>query len=196
MTARSRLVRAGIALALVAGAVLGGAQAASAHDSLIAASPASGDSVTALADVSLTFSANLLDLGGGNIVIVTGPDGRHYETDCTALAGPSLTTPVALGAAGEYEVTWRAVSSDGHPVSDTYAFTYAPAPGTAEAAGSDSPACASDPVSAGTPPATDAASAPASGIDGLTLGLVLGGAAVVFVGIVVVLILRTRGREE
>lgn len=191
----------GAAVAVIAagavGAALGGAQAASAHDSLIATSPASGDTVTSLTDVALTFSANLLG-GNGNIVIVTGPDGRHYETDCTSLAGPTLTTPVALGAAGTYEVTWRAVSSDGHPVSSDYTFTYSPAAGTTAAEGTTTSVCANAAGSgdAPAPAATDAASAPASGGSGLTLGLVLGGIAVVLVGVVVVIVLRTRSDED
>jgi copper resistance protein C len=196
MRAQARLGWAAAVVAIAGALVAGGAQAASAHDSLIAASPAPGDTVTSLAEVELTFSDNLLNLGAGNIVIVTGADGRHYETDCTALAGPTLTTPVALGAAGDYEVTWRAVSSDGHPVSDTYTFTYDPAPGAEAAAGSASPACATDPVADETAAPTDASTTASTGIDGLTLGLVLGGAAIVLVVVIVVVILRTRGKDE
>ena len=184
-----------VVAAIAGGVVLGVAPAASAHDSLVAASPAPGDTVASLDAVDLTFSANLLNLGAGNIVIVVGPDGRHYETDCTAVAGTALTTPVALGPAGDYKVTWRAVSSDGHPVSDTYAFTYAPAPGAVAAAGSAGPVCATDPVSTETT-APDASAPAAGGIDGLTLGLVLGGVAVVLVGVVIAVILRTRGGED
>ncbi len=196
------------ALVLAGVVVFAGAQTASAHDSLIAASPASGDTVAALSQVELTFSENLLDLGAGNIVEITGPDGRYYETDCVALAGPTLTTPVALGAAGTYEVVWRAVSSDGHPVSDTYSFEYAPAAGAAASAGSATPVCgdestgdaaAGDAAAGGdTSAAPDAAadgSSPGSAADGgIGLGLLLGGGAVVLVGAAVILILRTRTR--
>ena len=38
---------------------------------------------------------------------------------------------------------WQVVSSDGHPVSGSYTFTYAPAAGAAEADGSAEPACSS-----------------------------------------------------
>lgn len=192
-----RWVSRGAAVAVVvAGAVLGGAQAASAHDSLVSASPSTGETVTTLSQVSLTFSANLVGLGGGNVVVVVGPDGRHYETDCTTLAGPTLTTPVALGAAGQYEVTWRAVSSDGHPVSGTYAFTYAPVAGAPAAQGSAASVCAAAGSAGQTAAPTDATAPAASGMSGLTLGLVLGGVAVVLVGVVVVIVLRTRSGSD
>lgn len=191
------------ALVLAGVVVFAGAQTASAHDSLIAASPASGDTVAALSQVELTFSENLLDLGAGNIVEITGPDGRYYETDCVALAGPTLTTPVALGAAGTYEVVWRAVSSDGHPVSDTYSFEYAPAAGAAASAGSATPVCgdestgdaaAGTDTSAAPDAAADGSSPGSAGDGGIGLGLLLGGGAVVLVGAAVILILRTRTR--
>ncbi|MFS0735116.1 copper resistance CopC family protein [Microbacterium sp. 1P10UB] len=203
-----RTGRLASALVIAGVVVFAGAQAASAHDSLIAASPASGDTVTALSQVELTFSENLLDLGAGNIVEITGPDGRYYETDCVALAGPTLTTPVALGPAGTYEVVWRAVSSDGHPVSDTYSFEYTPAAGAAVSAGSATPVCGgesgdtaagaavSDGAEASAEPdaAASGSSTGSAGDDGIGLGLLLGGGAVVLVGAAVILILRTRTR--
>jgi len=178
--------------AIALGAVLGGAQAASAHDSLESTSPSSGASVSSLSEVSLDFSANLLGYDGGNIVIVLGPDGRHYETDCVDLSGPTLTAPVALGAPGEYQVEWRAVSSDGHPISGSFSFT---STATGSSAGADQSPCAAA-VSAGQEPSASPDTAPSGGPSGLTLGLLVGGGVVVLVGVLVVIILRTRSREE
>lgn len=190
--------RAGLLSLIVAaaavGAAFGGASSASAHDSLVSATPTADETVSTASDVVLTFSANLLGADGGNEVIVVGPDARHYETDCTALAGPALTTPVELGPAGEYQVTWRAVSSDGHPVSGTYAFAYAPAPGATAAAGSEASPCASvasQQEAAGAPDASTPA-APS----GLVIGLSVGGVAVIVVGVVVALLLRPRRTDE
>ncbi|MBT9606996.1 MAG: copper resistance protein CopC [Microbacterium sp.] len=181
---------------IVAAAVgaFGGAQAASAHDSLVSATPSADETVSTASEVELTFSANLLGADGGNEVIVVGPGSRHYETDCTALAGPTLTTPVQLGPAGEYQVTWRAVSSDGHPVSGTYAFAYAPAAGEPAASGTETSPCAK--VAADqSAPAPDA-TAPASGPSGLVIGLAVGGVAVIAVGVVVFLLVRTRREDD
>lgn len=184
-----RVLAGAVVIAAAMTAALGGATAASAHDSLISSSPAEGDSVSTLSEVRLDFSANLLGADGGNIVIVVGPDGRRYESDCAALAGPTLTLPVALGAPGEYSVEWRAVSSDGHPVSGVIPFTYT---GTSVSAGAETSPCASASGVA------DAAAEPEStgGVSGLTLGLLLGGGVVVLVGVLIVVILRTRPRED
>ena len=180
-----------VVVAAAAASALGGAMAASAHDSLVSSNPSDNENVSSLSEVSLDFSANLLGYDGGNIVIVVGPDGRHYESDCVALAGPTLTLPVALGAPGDYRIEWRAVSSDGHPVSGVIPFTYT---GASTSAGSDASPCKSaDGVAQAAesePAATDG-----GGISGLTLGLLIGGGAVVVVGGLLFVILRTRPRE-
>ncbi|MFM2720717.1 copper resistance CopC family protein [Microbacterium mcarthurae (nom. nud.)] len=186
--ARRRGAMMALVVAAAVGAAFGGAPAASAHDSLVAATPSADEVVSTASEVELTFSANLLGADGGNEVIVVGPDGRHYETDCTALAGPALTTPVQLGPEGEYEVTWRAVSSDGHPVSGTYVFSYAPAAGEPSAPGAETSPCASVATAQDTPDAT----APAAAPSGLVIGLSVGGVAVIVVGVVVTLLVRPR----
>ncbi|WP_081235111.1 copper resistance CopC family protein [Clavibacter tessellarius] len=134
---------------------------ASAHDYLVSSSPAAGSTIDAPpSEVSLTFNDVILDLGasgggdaggasagagGSSIVQVTGPDGQgtHFETGCAVNAGRTVSVPVALGGSGQYTVTWRVVSADGHPVSDSITFTYQAPAGAATAAGSASgPACA------------------------------------------------------
>jgi methionine-rich copper-binding protein CopC len=163
---------AGASLATAAVALVGlaqgsgpdGALSASAHNYLVSSSPAAGSTVDAPpSEVTLTFNDVILDLaaaggaggdagagsspaaGGSSVVQVTGPDGQgtHYETGCATDAGRSVSVPVALGGSGEYRVTWRVVSADGHPVSDSIAFTYqAPAGAAASAGTPDGPACA------------------------------------------------------
>ena len=195
---RRTLTRTLVGLALATGAVVLGAQAASAHDSLIGTTPGDGESVTSVAEISQTFSENLIDAGEGNFAEVTGPDGLHYESGCSVLSGPTVTTPVALGDAGTYHVAWRAVSSDGHPIADEYTFDYAPDADAVAAAGSSEAACAAaadteTTETTETDAGTDAApAATASGVDGLALGLGIGGAGVVVVVVAVVLILRSR----
>jgi methionine-rich copper-binding protein CopC len=163
---------AGASLATAAIALVGLAQgsgpdgplSASAHNYLVSSSPAAGSTVDAPpSEVTLTFNDVILDLaaaggaggdagagsspaaGGSSVVQVTGPDGQgtHYETGCATDAGRSVSVPVALGGSGEYRVTWRVVSADGHPVSDSIAFTYqAPAGAAASAGTPDGPSCA------------------------------------------------------
>lgn len=192
--ARGRGAVAALIVAAAVGAAFGGAQAASAHDSLISATPSADETVSTASEVELTFSANLLGADGGNEVIVVGPDARHYETDCAALAGDTVTTPVQLGPGGEYQVTWRVVSSDGHPISGTYAFDYTPAAGEPAATGAGTSPCASV-ASSQESDAADTA-APAQGPSGLVIGLSVGGVAVIVVAVVVFLLLRTRRGED
>ncbi|PPF69979.1 copper resistance protein CopC [Clavibacter michiganensis] len=180
---------AGAALATAALAVAGlaqgsgpdGASPASAHDYLVSSSPAAGSTVDAPpTEVALTFSDVILDLGAGgdasdgsapasggsSVVQVTGPDGAgtRFETGCAVNAGRVVSVPVALGGSGEYRVTWRVVSADGHPVSDSIAFTYrAPAGAVASAGTEAGPDCG---ASAGGAAGSGASSsAPAAGSD-------------------------------
>jgi methionine-rich copper-binding protein CopC len=184
-----RFLAGAVVVAAAMTAALGGATAASAHDSLVSSSPSEGESLAALSEVRLDFSANLLGADGGNLVIVLGPDGRHYESACAELAGSTLTLPVALGDPGEYSVQWRAVSSDGHPVSGVIPFT---STGSSTSVGAETSPCASAAGAAETSTETQ----DAGGMSGLTLGLVLGGGVVVLVGVLIVVILRTRTRES
>lgn len=195
---RRILRRAAVGVVLAAGVVAFGAQAASAHDTLVGTTPSADESVSTVTEVSQTFNANLIEAGEGNFAEVTGSDGLHYESGCSAVAGPTITTPVALGAAGTYQVAWRAVSSDGHPIAGEYTFEYAPAAGAVAAEGQAGSACSAEEGTMTTQgdadtdadAASDAADTP-SGIDGLALGLGIGGAAIVIVGIAVIVILRS-----
>lgn len=190
MTVRRTTVAAVAGLVLAAAAVVAHPGAASAHDSLIGASPSEGETVTTAIDaVTLSFSASLLGVeSGGNLAIVTGPDGLFYETDCVSVAGADVTLPVALGPSGQYEVDWRVVSSDGHPVAGSYVFTYGHASASDPAAGSASHPCAGVDSSA-----SDAS--PAGPESGLGVGLAYGGAALAVVAAVVAVILW-RGRRD
>ncbi|KAA9107508.1 copper resistance CopC family protein [Microbacterium rhizomatis] len=186
----SAVAVAGFALAIAAVAL--GGSAASAHDSLVDATPAEGQSVATLDEVRMEFSGDLLGADeGADIIQVVGADGTHYETGCAAVAGPVITVPVALGGAGTYTVQWRIVSSDGHPVAQAYTFDYDPAEGTPIARGSGASPCSSAATTAGTdaPDPGDASTA-ANTVNGLSIGLVIGGVVVIGVLIAVVAILR------
>jgi methionine-rich copper-binding protein CopC len=129
-------------IALACGLIVAPGTAASAHEALASANPADGETVSQLAAVELVFSAEITaEPVTSRTTQVIGPDGRHYETDCSAVAGAFMTTPVALGAAGDYRVLWRAVSADGHPISGEYTFSYAPTADASVSPGMDQPAC-------------------------------------------------------
>ncbi len=129
------LVRRIVAAAVLTTAtVLAPAPGAWAHGSLVDSSPPAGETVdTAPSEVALTFS-DPLRAGGAAVV---GPDGgvRDWVTGAPVLDGTSVTVDLDDGLpAGEYEVRWRAVGSDGHPVLGVFSFSVggqggAPAPG-------------------------------------------------------------------
>lgn len=139
-------VGAAVAVMAIATSVLLLTQPAEAHDYLVSSSPAYNSTVTRpITTVSLTFDAPVLNYGrSSTALLVTGPGQatRHFETSCPHIANDTLSTAVHLGMAGRYTVTWRIVSADGHPVSDSIHFTYRPPQGTPIGAGTPhGPAC-------------------------------------------------------
>ncbi|WAC66113.1 copper resistance protein CopC [Agrococcus sp. SL85] len=158
-----------------------------AHASVIGSTPAEGDALAAQpGTVSVTMNEEILDVpgGGSNALQVTDASGAFYGDGCASVEGDTVSMPVELGAPGEYELTYQVVSADGHPVSDTIAFTYegeagpaglAEAPVCGEAAATE-PAeateteAAAEPAPPGAtsddaPAATDAADPAAQGAD-------------------------------
>jgi len=143
MPARRRAGRGAAAAAVVAASVvlvLLPALPASAHNYVVATTPAEGATVTEQpGSISLETNDELLELEGGSVIEVQGPDGRYYGDGCTIVDGATAAMEAELGAAGDYTVTWRVVSTDGHPITGTWAFTWQPAAGVPLAEGSKAP---------------------------------------------------------
>ena len=122
MTAMRLLRRAAVA-AVAAGVVLLGAPApAAAHSALLGSSPAEGSVVTTVTtEVTLTFSEPVR--AQFTTVAVTGPGGRAYVNGELSVRDNVVYQPVYPLRSGDYEVAWRVVSLDGHPVSGMFSFT-------------------------------------------------------------------------
>ncbi|WP_433290804.1 copper resistance CopC family protein [Pseudonocardia sp. CA-142604] len=131
----SRTLRA-VALTVLCGlALLLGAGQAFAHTRLESSDPADGTSLAAPPQrVSLTFNEPMQ--AGFTALTVVGPDQAQYQTgDVTANGGTVSIDVRPLGPAGRYEIGYRVVSEDGHPVSGSVAFTLTtPGPGGAAVA--------------------------------------------------------------
>jgi len=112
-----RWIGLGIAIFLAAGSP------AYAHDQLVDSSPRPGESVEA-AEISLnlTFAEDLLNIGSGAQIVVTGPTGELANNGCAQISGTQAITQLDLINSGTYTVGWRVVSGDGHPISGTYTF--------------------------------------------------------------------------
>lgn len=119
----SSLVRSLVIAALLClGVGLVAAPSASAHDQLISSNPTEGQRLgLAPSTITLTFSAELLTLGYE--VRIIDADSRNWAQGTGVLTGDSVSQPLTADMpAGEYQVRWRVVSSDGHPINGSYSF--------------------------------------------------------------------------
>lgn len=192
--------------------VFGSASPASAHARLVSSDPPEGTSVSALpSEVTLTYSeevapqfvqASLVPPSGEALPLAVRVEGPALVVDVAALSPEVLP--------GEWKVVARVVSVDGHPVESTTTFTVAPpvAPAPPEVSALPSPETSTVPVPSPEvstpveeplettpsenprPPVAPADPRPPVAPE---LWWVL---AALLVGVVAVLLLRRRGRQE
>ena len=99
-----------------------------AHSSLISSNPAQGSVVDMIpSDFALTFNEELISIEGQSVnkLSLSDASGVNYSLSETNIAGEVLSASVTAGQypAGEYLLTYRAVSADGHPITGEIAFT-------------------------------------------------------------------------
>jgi copper resistance protein C len=146
---------------LVFGGLLAGGTPALAHNQLTGSNPEEGERVEQAPDeVRLEFLATV-DANNAEFD-VTGPDGSSVMAGDAEVDEDTVLIPVEPGPAGEYEVAWRVLSSDGDWVDGTVGFsvTVGEEP-TASPTPSASPAAS--PTPSPTPDAVPAASEDAEG---------------------------------
>ncbi|REF32262.1 copper resistance CopC family protein [Calidifontibacter indicus] len=96
---------------------------AQAHDTLLSTTPKSGATTAPVQSVSMVFNEAVLSTGAA--VTVDGPDGAVAQGSPSinaATVSQDLRQPLANGS---YKVTWRVLSSDGHPISGSFSFVVA-----------------------------------------------------------------------
>lgn len=204
--ARRTLSRAGAAIMLTAGLLVGSTAPARAHNALLSTKPADGATLSAMpATVVLHFAEPAQRLG--TVVVVLGPAG-NVATGRPAFTGSDLRQPVAAGSpTGTYTVNWRVVSDDGHPVQGSFRFTTTSSspvgPPSTTAAASATPTEPVTMASAGTAPAvpsgTASAEAPSTAPTTVAGGTswqpaVIGGLATLLVIVVGALVVSRRRR--
>lgn len=166
--ARPNSILALVASALLALAViaLGStvlAPAALAHDTLLSSDPEDGAVLeTSPEQITLSYSAELLTVSP--VIRVVDADGETVLEEAPEITGTEAVLPLEGGLApGSYEVLWRVVSSDGHPIEGTLAFEVTGGDGTlgasADANDSSAAPAASD---GGSSAAASSSAAPAS----------------------------------
>ena len=132
-----------VALAITSAIAPGPTSAAWAHDSIISTTPADGAHIeTAPSQVSMLYTDSLITIGAS--VVIVDQDGTDWADGPVTLAGTDAVQPLRAGMPdGMYEVRWRVVSSDGHPISGVIPFTVGDAAPLERAPASGSPAASS-----------------------------------------------------
>lgn len=169
---------------------------ASAHDALVASSPAADSTVETLpSEIALTFSDKLITGEGATELVVTDAAGTSVVNGPATVDGAVVRQPLVEGAAaGAYHVVWKIVSSDGHPTSGEFSFTVATSTlpvATAEPTTEPTASAQESPTSTATPISspTDSSADP---VGFWVLGIV--GALVVAAA--VILVLSRRGNRS
>lgn len=185
--------------ALAAGSLLG-MNPAAAHDELVSTNPTDGATLTeAPASLELTYSGDIMDVDGANQVRVTNAAGESVTDGDPEVDGTVVTQDLATAAADDtYTVTWRVVSSDGHPIQGTFTYTVGQGGSTTSATTQAATTGAAEPSAENTGTSTPAASDPVNqASEGLStpLKVVLALVAVAALGSALVVVLAKTKRK-
>jgi methionine-rich copper-binding protein CopC len=105
-----------------------------AHAELESSNPGAESVLSVMPEsISLTFSEALITLEGEkvNTIALSDPTGRDIPLSPSVVENTTLSTEIADLASntfvpGEYKITYRVVSADGHPISGSISFTLKP----------------------------------------------------------------------
>jgi copper resistance protein C len=201
---RTRRPAAALVAAAFAGvALLLGAAPAAAHNTLTGSTPADDSTVTdPVTEVVLEFDQAVQTEFAQ--VAVLGADETPYGSGEPVVVGRSVTQAVEPLPDGRYDVSYRVISADGHPVSGTISFT---ATGQAAPPAAETPTAepTTPAVTEPTPTAADTARATAeadptgaavavSENTGLPTAALVGGALATAAGVAAVAFLVVRQR--
>lgn len=196
----SPITRTLVAVAALAAGSLLGMNPAAAHDELVSTNPADGATLTeAPASLELTYSGDIMDVDGANQVRVTNAAGESVTDGAPEVDGTVVTQDLATAAADDtYTVTWRVVSSDGHPIQGTFTYTVGQGGNATSATTQAATTGAAEPSAENTGTGTPAASDPVSqASEGLStpLKVVLALVAVAALGSALVVVLAKTKRK-
>jgi copper resistance protein C len=202
---RTRRLAVALAAAALAGvALVLGAAPAAAHNTLTGSTPADDSTVTGpVTEVVLDFDQAVQTEFAQ--VAVLGADQTPYGSGEPVVVGRTVTQAVESLPDGRYDVSYRVISADGHPVSGTISFTAtgqaAPAPVETPTAEPTTPAVA-EPTPATEDTAATAEADPTgaavavSETTGLPTAALVGGALAAAAGVAAVAFLVVRRRPD
>ena len=91
---------------------------ASAHTHLVKSFPSAGDRLAARpSEVVLTFNQPIQAFPGANGIVVIGPRSSHWPCGRARIDGNTLTASIGeVGRPGRYQIDYRVLGADGHPI--------------------------------------------------------------------------------
>lgn len=120
MTAATAIVTMMLAVVMMVSAPI-----AHGHDVLVDNVPADGEILAESPEsVVLSFNNSVLDIGEKATVIrLNDSEGTEISfSDPPVVTNRDVTLPLGELSDGAYRITWRVVSSDGHPIQGTFTF--------------------------------------------------------------------------
>lgn len=109
-----------VGLLSVVALVLGGT-AASAHDTVVGTAPGDGETLTT-APTQVTVETSAVPQSIGSRMVVTSSDGTVLFDGEPTISDRVASVELPAGPNDSYQVAWRLVSSDGHPIDGTFGF--------------------------------------------------------------------------
>lgn len=102
-------------------ALLLGASTASAHDTVIGTAPGDGETLTT-APTQVTVETSAVPQSIGSRMVITASDGTVLFDGEPTISDRVASVELPAVANDSYQVAWRLVSSDGHPIDGTFGF--------------------------------------------------------------------------
>lgn len=143
-----------VGLLSVVALVLGGTTA-SAHDTVIGTGPADGETLTT-APTQVTVEISAVPQSIGSRMVITSSDGTVLFDGEPTIADRVASVELPAVANDSYQVAWRLVSSDGHPIDGTFGFVVDDPAAVAPAEDSTADAATPTAEESTTPATTDA----------------------------------------
>lgn len=164
---------------------------AHAHDELVSTNPAADTTLEqAPSELELTYSGDIMDVAGANQVRVTNAAGETVTEGEPEVDRTVVTQDLATQETDDtYTVTWRVVSSDGHPIQGTFTYTVG-----AGAAQSTEPVASEETEEQQTQPAEPLTAASQGMSTGAKVALFLAAAAAMM-GAAFVILAKTKKRK-
>jgi methionine-rich copper-binding protein CopC len=98
---------------------------ATAHEQLVDQEPKAGQILEAgISEVRLSFSDDLMSLenSAGSEIVILDSNQNPINNGCAVVDGRTATARADIDRPGSYQVGWRVVSGDGHPISGSFSF--------------------------------------------------------------------------